>query len=262
MSCLNITQHFDKYFQLIVANTAELKQEVFSIRYQVYCEELNFEPAENFPDGLEKDIYDERSIHYLLQHRPTGKNAGCVRVVLPEQKNPEAILPLESLFPDHFDLNNRFRTNFCEVSRLAVLSQFRKRKGESKIPEGLIFTPSDNHQIGEKRQFPVIALSLYWVSIGTGPLVDLEVMALIQPRLARHLKRCGIITHQIGDLVEYHGWRGLYQIEAKKFHDNLRDDVRELFEFIDAERKSQLCYKPQKSGNNTISNEFRSIIKV
>ncbi|MGK7950603.1 MAG: GNAT family N-acyltransferase [Xenococcaceae cyanobacterium] len=70
MSCLNITQHFDKYFQLIVANTAELKQEVFSIRYQVYCEELNFEPAENFPNGLEKDIYDERSIHYLLQHRP------------------------------------------------------------------------------------------------------------------------------------------------------------------------------------------------
>lgn len=66
MSELSITQHFHKYFQLIVANTPELKQKVFSIRYQVYCKELNFEPAENFPDGLERDIYDDRSIHYLL----------------------------------------------------------------------------------------------------------------------------------------------------------------------------------------------------
>lgn len=262
MSYPSITQHFNKYFQLIVASTPELKEEVFRIRYQVYCEELKFEPVENFPDGLERDADDDRSIHYLLRHRPTGQNVGCVRVVLPEKKNPEAIFPLENLFPHHFDEIGRSRNNFCEVSRLAVLSQFRKRKGESDIPEGLIFTPADNAQIREKRQFPVIALSLYWVSIGTGPLFDLDVLALIQSRLARHLKRCGIISNQIGDLVEYHGKRGLFKIEGKKFHDNLRDDVRELFEFIDKERKSQLCDRSLIFGNNKISNEFQKLVNV
>lgn len=187
-----------------------------------------------------------------MKHRPTGQYAGCVRVVLPDQKNPEAIFPLENAFPGHFDLINKSRTNFCEISRLAVPSQFRKRQGESKIPEGLIFTSSAHPHQREKRQIPVIALSLYWVSIGTGPLFDLKVLAIIEPRLARHFRRLGIITNRIGDLVEYHGKRGCVQIEAKKFNDNLKDDVRELFQFIDAERKRQLSSLQQLPADSSI----------
>lgn len=236
----SIAQHFSQYFQLVVANTPELKQEVYRIRYQVYCQELKYEPCENFPDGLEKDIYDRRSIHYLLKHLPSGIYAGCARVVLPNAYNPKLIFPAEKVFPEHFATVNRPRTEFCEFSRLAVLSQFRKRKGESQTPEGLLFhSQGRSTSQAERRVFPLIALSLYWASIGTGPAFNLDVLVLIEPRLARHFRRYGIIAHQISDLVEYRGKRGLFLIQPTEFRNNLRADIREFFDFIDAERTRQ-----------------------
>ena len=44
----NIKQHFFNHFFLSIADTPELKQEVYKIRYQVYCEELEYEPKEEF----------------------------------------------------------------------------------------------------------------------------------------------------------------------------------------------------------------------
>ena len=253
MSCLNITQHFDKYFQLIVANTAELKQEVFSIRYQVYCEELNFEPAKNFPDGLEKDIYDDHSIHCLLKHRSKEIYAGCVRVVLPQEQNSIKTFPLEKVFHKHFSLTQTNRTDFCEISRLAVTSQFRKRQGETNVPEGILFFPSDRDSMQyEKRRFPVIALSLYWSSISLALVHKLDILSIMEPRLARHLKRFGIISNRIGELVEHRGKRGLFLIEPTKLIKNLDNDMQNLFEFIHTDIQNQLPLKLA-----TISNYFK-----
>ena len=252
MSDFSITEHFSLYFELVVANTPKLKQEVFSIRYQVYCQELNYEPVSNFPDGLERDEYDHRSIHYLLKHRPSGVYAGCVRVVLPEEENPEAIFPLEKACPGYFNLMQRPRSQFCEISRLAVISKFRRRKGESQTPEGIVFFRTDkpNNQFN-RRSFPLIALSLYWACIGTGPILNLDVLALMEPRLARHFRYYGIISQRIGDLVEHRGKRGFYLIQPTKFLDNLQADMRELFDLIAAERESQ-CGKNNKHNNNYI----------
>ena len=206
MSYCSIAEHFYRYFQLIVADNPELKREVYSIRYKVYCEELNYESPEKFPDRLEQDAYDAHSIHYLLKHRLSNRYVGCVRVVLPENRTSQQKFPLEKACPQDFFSDQRPRANFCEISRLAVLSDFRKQKPGTRALEGMFFLSrrynTHTHQ-PHKSFFPIIPLSLYWACIGTGPFLNLEVLALMEPKLARHFRKYGIVSQQIGDVGKF-----------------------------------------------------------
>ena len=64
---MRILEAFNQYFEMIPANTDELRQEVYKLRYQVYCLEHKFlEPS---AEGMEYDEYDAHSCHYLIQHK-------------------------------------------------------------------------------------------------------------------------------------------------------------------------------------------------
>lgn len=231
MSYCSIAEHFNRYFELVMADTPELKREVYSIRYRVYCEELSYESTDKFPDGLEKDAYDDHSIHYLLKHRPSGLYAGCVRIVLPKLSGYLFDLPSETLFPHHFDLLNRPKQEFCEISRLAVLSEFRKIDKENNPLEGMLIPYSEGSETKQKF-LPIIALSLYWTSISTARSLNLDIAALMEPRLARHLKRFGITSEKIGSLLNYRGKRGFFLIKPKELFDNLKVEIKDLYSLI------------------------------
>lgn len=237
-----LSDHFSKYFNIYLADTPELKKEVFRIRYKVYCEELGYEPLDKFPDKLEKDIYDNRSIHCILQHKPTGIYAGCVRLILSNQDSPNDQFPFEYICPNHsLDFNTMPREHFGEVSRLAVLSRFRKRLGEENTPEGLIVfdQKKEDKQLEDKakqkRRSPVIALSLYLAA--TVVVVDLELeyaLTLMEPRLARHLRMMGLNFSPIGKAIDFHGKRGPFSIKIPGLVNNLRknSEVYGLFQTI------------------------------
>ncbi|MBE9222719.1 PEP-CTERM/exosortase system-associated acyltransferase [Cyanobacterium stanieri LEGE 03274] len=214
MDNTSLGEHFFEYFNIFVANTQELKEQVFRIRYQVYCQELGYEPLENFPDSMERDAYDNRSIHCILQHKSTGIYAGCVRLVLSNTSDINDRFPFESVCPNHsLDFRKIPRTKIGEVSRLAVISRFRKRAGEQNTPDGLIvFNNRNKEEIREqRRRSSVIALGLYLAA--TGLVIDLSLshgVTLMEPRLARHLRMSGLIAHPIGSLVDFHGKRGPY----------------------------------------------------
>ena len=72
---------FNTWFSVDFASSAELCKRVYEVRYRVYCEEFGYEEREAFPDGQERDKYDAASLHCLITHRPTGRPAGCVRLV-------------------------------------------------------------------------------------------------------------------------------------------------------------------------------------
>ena len=232
-----IAQHFLNYFSLSIADTPELQKEVYRIRYQVYCEELEYEPKENFPDGMEIDIYDQKSIHYLLKHNSTESYAGCVRVVLPEkQQCRELQFPWQQVITENdHTINNQ--DNICEISRLAVKSQFRKRQGEQNSATGQVLFPPDSTG---KRRFPIIAVSLYWTSICLALQMNLNILAIMEPRLARHLKRFGIASTLSSNLFEYHGKRGLFLIEPKEIINSLDPDIKNLFSLLNSIVKDDL----------------------
>lgn len=231
---------FDEYFELIAADTPELKKEVFHLRYQVYCLELKlpgFEPW-RFSRELEIDEYDARSVHYLMRHLPSGKMAGTVRLVLADPKDPNRPFPIEVFAADHFyrsviDPIKLPRRHVAEISRLVLAKDFRSRKGEHcmaygtgnnirniKVPEG-------------RRHFPHPILGLfvavYRISAEYGIT---HLYAGMEPTLNRMLVRFGMDLKPIGPDIEYYGPRQPYLGVADRMLAKIHEQRRDVWELL------------------------------
>ena len=84
---------YKQYFEIVPAFSDALKDNVFRIRHQVYCEELAFEPQR--PDRRETDEYDAQSLHLLIRSIKTGEFIGCTRLVRTHPHDPSHLLPFE-----------------------------------------------------------------------------------------------------------------------------------------------------------------------
>ena len=235
----SIASAFNKYFQVIFADTPELREEVYRIRYEVYCRELHYEDTNEFPDGLEHDVYDVRSRHCLLLHRSSGFFAGCIRLVLPDPDNQEAIFPFEhscsgKLHPELVKPIFANRHLLGEYSRLAVPEQFRRRKGEKHTQLGNLENPAIKP--GEARQFMHIPFGLYLAGAAIAVSSGLEgVVAMMEPRLARHLQRFGMIYQQVGDIVDHRGQRAPFYCSRSALFKHLDPEIRKMLDDLSAE---------------------------
>jgi N-acyl amino acid synthase of PEP-CTERM/exosortase system len=242
----NLSEYFSYYFSLVVANTPELLDQVYQIRYQVYCEELDYELKSNFPDRLEKDFYDSRSIHCLLQHHPSGRYIGCVRIVLPNWEQLEELFPVEKICTDTIALNPTSRLNYAEISRLAVIADFRRRQGEQNTSSGLLFSELQNSPlIIERRKFSLIPLSLYLACTTIVNILNIKsVITLMEARLSRHLRRCDIPSRQVGNFIDFHGQRAPFLLSTEEVINNLSAEIRGLFDNIYSQLESSVYFHP------------------
>jgi len=234
---------FYDHFKVVVANTSKLREEVYRIRHKVYCQELNYEAEENCWNGMEQDMYDGRSLHCLLQHRSSKIYAGCVRLILADPYASEATFPFEKFYRRSLKPNSLSPYRFGEISRLAITAEFRKRnvdQVESDLSSKESFTED------ERRYFPLIALGLYLAATSLGQEAGLDsAFTLMEPRLARHLRRFGINCAQIGELVEFHGQRGLFQIALEEVLSSMSANTYKLFRTLSVDiRKSLISCTP------------------
>jgi N-acyl amino acid synthase of PEP-CTERM/exosortase system len=231
-----LTTSFKKYFKVIVADTPELRDEVYRIRYDVYCRELQYECPENYPSGLEQDAYDSHSYHCLLLHRPSRQFAGCVRLVYNDPENLQSLLPFEAkcadtLFGSCTNTLLPHRSEFGEISRIAIPENFRRRKMDAGSPIGDTNVPPVAQQ--EQRRFPYIPLGLYLAAAAAGLELGLNgVFAMMEPRLVRHLQRFGIVFEQVGDIIEYRGKRAAFYIDREGLYNNMTPPIKNLLDII------------------------------
>ena len=222
-------------FKVIPASTDALKNEVFRIRYDVYCEELGYEDTKKFPDKLEQDSYDAHSLHYLLWHKSSEQFAGCVRLAktapgLNNQKLPFELTCNDTLDRSIIDISQLPANSYAEISRLAVRSAFRRRSGEKdSTSDGVILQAN----IEDRRSFPSIAFGLYLAAAASGLNANLErVFAMMEPRLARLLRISGIHFEQIGKAIEHRSLRAPYQITEVGFYEHMPENIKLLLDDI------------------------------
>ncbi|MBL8482214.1 MAG: PEP-CTERM/exosortase system-associated acyltransferase [Rhodocyclaceae bacterium] len=231
----HLGENFKKYFEVLPAFTPELKQETFRIRHSVYCEELGYEAVRT--DGVETDHYDAHSIHLLLR---TGSSTpvGCIRLVRPDPQQPDQLMPFEKtcaavLDRAHIDPAKCDRQHVAEVSRLAVLGSFRKRKGEGNTPVAL--SDRDFGAPGMPR-FPYIPVGLYTAMFLVAAESGLHTLfVLTEPRLARHLSALGIKLTQIGGPVQHRGTRIPSVLNTQENIESIKFNLYPLFEVIEAD---------------------------
>lgn len=230
-----ISKHFAEYLSPIVALNESLKQESYKIRHNVYCEELGFEDIR--PDGMETDQFDAHSTHCLIKHIPTGEYAGTVRIV--QSANETQLLPIEqycisSIADDAVHPSDFPRTEICEISRLAVPAQFRKRASDKF--QGSATGVINEHVYSERelRCFPFIAVGLYLCAASASRKHDIKhCFVMMEPRLARSLRFVGIPFQQVGPVVEYHGRRAPYYISRHLLMSGLTPGFKRMLSNIE-----------------------------
>jgi hypothetical protein len=133
----SLGESFKTRFEVIPALNDALKDEVYRLRHSVYCEDLQWEAIR--PSGQESDEYDTHSVHILLRHVTTRENVGCVRMVLTRPNDPAFRLPFErvcdgKLYTNGVKSDSLPRDKMAEISRLAIISKYRRRQGEAMHP--------------------------------------------------------------------------------------------------------------------------------
>lgn len=231
----NISKHFSQFLQPQLALTEELKQKVYNVRHQVYCEELKFE-AER-PDRVEVDDFDAHSIHCFVKHMSSGNMAGTVRLIT--SSNDTELLPIEK-FCMHSITDQEYspaafpRNKICEISRLAVLEQFRRREIDKFKGAATGAINVEAYSENELRCFPYIAICLYFAAASTAFHAHKEhAFVMMEPRLARSLAFVGIKFHQIGPVIEYHGRRAPFYINKPMLFDGLSPGFKRLLREIE-----------------------------
>lgn len=230
-----ISSHFSQYLRPQIATTEALKHEVYHLRHQVYCEELNFEDIKESYE--EYDEFDTRAIHCFIRHLSSESMAGTVRLITTQ--HTEEQLPMEKFCShaiDHPDWAPSCfpRDSICEMSRLAVPENFRKRSIDKF--KGAATGAINEHVFSETelRCFPYIAVCLYMAATAMAIRSNRHnVFVMMEPRLARSLTFVGIKFYQIGKLIDFHGKRAPYYIDARVLPKTLSSGYCKLLESVE-----------------------------
>lgn len=204
----------DLYYQYfeVRADVGDEKQwfeEALKLRFQVYCVEHNWEDRDAFPDGMERDEYDSRSLHSLLIHQGTREVAGTVRLIRADAVHPQGSLPIDLLCrePALADEMVIPRARVAEISRFAISKVFRRRAEDVQSPTGVGPDWSEHSPI-DQRRLPHMSVGLVAAMIHCS--YDHGIthwVAEMEPALLRMYAKLGVHWTHLGPPVEFRGKR-------------------------------------------------------
>ncbi len=213
-----------------VKNEEEL-QEVYRLRYQVYCTECGFEDPKNHPNGIEKDDFDEFSTHFIAIDR-AGDIIGTVRLV----NFSELGFPVEKFCNIDIDITRIPKDGIGEISRLAISKTYRRRAGDGVYGASsgkLGLSKAGKVMVDRRRKRPAIVLGLLkalyreskWMGI-------VNWYAAMEKPLHILLKRYGFVFNPIGKEVHYHGYRTPYIARIGAIESEIAKKRPELFQLF------------------------------
>jgi N-acyl amino acid synthase of PEP-CTERM/exosortase system len=223
-----------------------LVREAHKVRHQVYCEELKWEPVNE--SGLERDVYDDNALHCLLMSVSSGRYIGSVRLVLPSQGESGQSLPLQelctgTLYPGYPDFDQMQRGELAEVSRLAITSDFRRRRNEAMTPVPMDL-PEDYSKQG-RRRFPYIPVGLYIGMLEMASFYGIKTLYMLtEPMLATRFSALGGNLEPIGEVIEHRGKRRPYTMNVDTVLKDANIFLRPLIWTIRKDVKASLSQTP------------------
>jgi len=220
-------------FKIVEANTAELRELSYRLRYQVYCVENAFEDAAANSGELESDAYDDYSVHALVMHRPTGMAAGTVRLILPGA-DLEPPLPFLAAYEAPAEASEpQFPSaSTAEISRFAISKKFRRVARHSKAQASNTDNAATARAPG-RHDADIVTLALIRAFIGLAAKNNVQFFcAMMEPALLRRVARLGIHFDRIGDDVEFHGRRQPSAINVSVMFDRVRQEREDVWHFI------------------------------
>ena len=218
-------------FRFIKAESPELKEQIYRLRYATYVEEFGFEDPRDHPGGLETDIYDDYSIHFAALNE-SDEVIGTIRLIL---ASPHGF-PIETVGPLRFVGQKPSPGKIAEISRLAVSRNYRRRREDG--PYGLgsylpLGDASTRERKDDRRKRPIILLGLFQLMYHASKRLGLTHWYMItEDKVHCLLSKFGFVFHAIGEPVHYHGLRTPYVGIIKEMEENFARKNPELFKKI------------------------------
>jgi N-acyl amino acid synthase of PEP-CTERM/exosortase system len=211
-----ISEIYHQWFEVLPADTPALLEEVYRLRYKVYCLENPFENPADHAQHLEMDTFDRRSIHSLIVDRSSGSGIGTVRLIRPEMGTNNISLPIQQIC-HHSLLTTMCLKNSAEISRFAI----------SKKMRGMV-----NGELPKELKCSVILGLMRAIVQMSLELGITEWFAVMEPSLLRLLSRFGIHFGTLGPLISYHGMRQPCHANVHNLLATIRNEQNELWEFV------------------------------
>lgn len=217
---------FNSTFQLMRADTQELRDRAHSLRYQVFCVENQLLNPENYPDGLEKDSYDDHAECFVLMHRHTHMVVGAIRMIFPEEHELGSGTPIYNIAPEV--------TKYClakgeaipEISRFCISKEFRRQITDTSVYEGI----RDINHMTDRPVAWLTQISLPMMSLGLlRAVIEMALIrqkkcafGMIEPFLLNLLSEIEMPFERIGPIVEYLNARQPIFLDAREVFDKTR----------------------------------------
>ncbi len=192
-------------FRFFRVNTDDMMAKYYRLRYEIYCHETGFLPAEEYPDGFEKDEYDEHSIHFVAADKDDNV-IGTLRLI----RDSVDGFPLEQHCPNYDRSKIDFpRSGLAEISRLTVSKDWRRRKNDGLYGMQSYRSTIENpipDEIHQKRKRPIIVFGLYKVMYMESKKEGItHWYAAMEQKLFETLKKFSFVFEPIGPENDYYG---------------------------------------------------------
>ncbi len=187
--------------------------DLFRLRYRVYCDECGFEDPLDHPDMMERDEYDEHSVHFcnLLEDNDNNELIGTVRMILDSEQG----FPIEK----HFLIDEKLlpdfkRSKIAEISRLAISNKFRRRIADKILYSKKVAGFTRKNGVYRKERLRLdrnLTLGLYHYIYHESLKRGLtHWYASMTDGLCSLLSSKGCVWHPIGPRIDHHGFRRPY----------------------------------------------------
>jgi N-acyl amino acid synthase of PEP-CTERM/exosortase system len=194
------TEHF-RFVKIDGASDDETLSTIFALRYEVYCNDRKFLPAEDYPDHLETDDFDRFSTHFCAIDKHS-RVAAAVRLV----RAPDE-LPFQRVFGSSFRERYPVYPAAAEISRLVVDRNYHRRSAD--LPEGIsLAEPIDGAApvVERRAKKPELVLGLYRAMYQHSLRAGIAYWyAAMERGLARALLKYHIEFQCIGPEADYFG---------------------------------------------------------
>ena len=232
---------YDSMFEGVIADSEDLVDECYKLRYQVYCVEHPFEEPDATKGEYERDEYDGHSIHALLRHRETGEFIGTVRLIMGAKDSPKRMPIMDVCEENHIFLPDAIaKTPSVEISRFCISKDFRRR-----ITDSMYSTAYTKRELVavRNRVIPFMALGLMSMTFKLCRAHNIhQAYAVMEPSLIRLLSKLGIYFKPIGEPVEYHGVRQVTYITNHELFESLSNERPDVLELMTENGKFSLDY--------------------
>lgn len=203
---------FNATFDIERVDSPELFGICSRIRYEILCEEgriPGFDPKQ-YPEGRERDGFDDHAQSFLLKHKASGQYIGTIRLILsPDGAHRFAIedCPDYAFYPGKRNFLDKHRHHMAEISRLMILPSYRRRLNDERFQ---ITLPQSLPSIRDRRLLhPMIGLFKAIIMV-----TDRESLqcwcSIMEPSLYNTLTGLGIHMEPMGPDIVYHGTRRIY----------------------------------------------------